>query len=241
MSEKMPIYTPRTVRELHRNLVRNPVPVHQGFIRCRIGDLPVSYDPDYDGKHHVDDVTKAHTAPPPETVNANIDNFTAPGLSLNYAKESHYKFTVYIPTTEDNEYNDSISIGMYCDDYYENYWALHRYMETIQSGQTDAFPIRDHNHRVYGFDHRYRNRLMYIPHIDFHFGDDRAQHHMIVRYYRCFPTSISSLTVTPGSAQALKFQMTFNYQIKRIIRLPDPNSLMSAICVVTGGENSNSY
>ena len=114
-------------------------------------------------------------------------------------------------------------------------------METIQSGQTDAFPILDHNHRVYGYDHRYRNRLMFIPHIDFHFGDDRAQHHMIVRYYRCFPTSISGLQVTPGSAQALKFTMSFNYQIKRIIRLPDPNSLMSAICVVTGGENSNSY
>ena len=62
-----------------------------------------------------------------------------------------------------------------------------------------------------------------------------------VRYYRCFPTSISSLSVTPGSAQALKFTMSFNYQIKRIIRLPDPNSLMSAICVVTGGETSNSY
>jgi len=49
------------------------------------------------------------------------------------------------------------------------------------------------------------------------------------------------LTVTPGSAAALKFSMSFNYQIKRIIRLPDPNSLMSAICVVTGGETSNSY
>ena len=231
-----------TTRELNRNLCRNPVPVHQGFIRCRIGDLPVSYDPNYDGKHPVDDVTKAHTAPAPEVINANIQSFTFPGLGLSYAGEYHYKFRTLIPTTEDNEYlDDTISVTLLADDYYENYWAINRYMETIQSGQTDAYPILDHNHRVYGYNHRYRNRLMWIPYIEFHLGDDRAQQHMIIRYYRCSPTSLSSLTITPGSVSPVTFSLSFKYQIRKIIRLPDPNSILSAICVVTGGETSNSY
>lgn len=241
MKNGEPIPTPPTMRELHRNLCRNPVPVHQGFLRCCIGELPVSYNPDYDFQHHIDDPTKAHTAPPPEVINANIQTFNVPGLSLNYKKEDHYKFSVYIPTTEDNEYSDSITVTMLCDDYYENYWAIHRYMETIQSGQTDAFPIKDKNHRVYGYNHRYRNRLTWIPHIDIHMGDDRAQHHMIERYYRCYPTSISSLSITPGSVSPITFTVTFNYQVKKIIRLPDPNNLMSAICVISGGETSGSY
>lgn len=242
MKNDEPIKRPPTKLELDRNLVRNPVPVHQGFLRMRIGELPVSYDPDYDYQHHVDNVAKAHTAPPPETVNANIQNFTVPGMGLNYAPEAHYKFTVQIPTTEDNEYTDNtISCTMLCDDYYENYWAIHRYMETIQSGQTDAFPILDKNHRVYGYNHRYRNRLTWIPHIDVHFGDDRAQHHMIIRYYRCYPTSLANLSITPGSISPITFNVSFNYQFKKIIRLPDPNKLMSAICVITGGETSGSY
>lgn len=242
MTKDEPIKKPPTTLEVVRNLCRAPVPVHQGFVRCRIGELPVSYDPDYDYKHHIDNPIKAHTAPPPEVVNANIQNFTIPGLGLNYAKEGHYKFSVYIPTTEDNEYTDqSLSVTMLADDYYENYWAIHRYMETIQSGQTDAFPILDKNHRVYGYNHRYRNRLTWIPYIDFHMGDDRAQHHMIIRYYRCYPTSISSLSVTPGSVSPVTFNVSFNYQVKRIIRLPDPNNLMSAICVISGGEIEGSY
>lgn len=216
-----------------RPLERNPVPVHQGFWRLRIGPLPVAYN-------RVDKETKetdAPYAPPPEVINANIRDFVCPGLSATFSKEGHYNFVVNIPTTEINQYDDVITVNMLADNYYENWWAIHRYMETVQSGQIDAFPILDKTHRIYSFDHKYRNRLMYIPFVEMHAGDDAAQEHMIVRFERCWIAKLGDLSVKIGSIEPITFNLSIKYEIKRIIRLPDPNTMMSAICV-TGGSDS---
>lgn len=218
----------RTVRKLSRN----PMPVHQGFWRINIGPMPVSYDE----KRTVD--TQPYTTPAPETVNANIKDWTCPGLDLTYAKEAHYKFVTNIPTTEDNQYDKSFTVNMIADNRYENYWAIDRYMKTIMSGETDGFPIQNREHRVYGIDHRYRNRLTYIPYIDIHAGDDVAQEYMIFRFERCRPVSLSDLSIRPGSIEPVTFNVSFKYELRRLIRLPDPNELMTAICV---SRSTNAY
>ena len=214
-----------------RRLTRSPVPVHMGFWRCRIGPLPVSYE---DEAGDAQFTTVPHTAPPPEITNALIKSFNCTGLSESFEKEAHYKFVTRIPTQEDNQYDDSFTITLLCDNWYENWWAFHRYMETVMSGQTGGFPIENRDHRVYGIDKSYRNRLTFIPYIELHAADDAAQEHMIVRFERCRITKLSDMDVSrPGSADPLPFSLTIQYEIKRIIRLPDPNDMMSAICVAT--------
>ena len=111
-------------------------------------------------------------------------------------------------------------------------------METVMSGLTDAYPIMNPNHRIYGLDHRYRNRLTFIPYIDIHCADDNSQERMIVRFKRCRMTALSDLQPNPGAIDPVQFNMTVLYELKEIIRLPDPNSMMSAICVST---SSNAY
>ncbi len=216
--------------ESQRRLTRTSTPVHQGYLRCRIGSLPVSYDQTNDSN----DPTQAQSAPASEVINANISDYVFTGMKIRYVKEHHYKFVTYIPVQEDNEYDDILTINMLCDNFYENYWALHRYLETIQSGQTDAFPILDMNNRIYGYDHRYRNRLSYIPFIDIHCGDDTGREHQILRFERCRGEGLSSPQITPGHIDTIKFTASFKFENIRIIRLPDPNELMSAICVASG-------
>lgn len=217
--------------EYARRLMRNPVPVHQGFLRLRISELPVNYE------ERRTSVTEPYTTDAQETVNANIRDWVCPGLTCALAKEGHYKFVTNIPTQEDNQYDDTITVNMLVDNHYENYWAINRYMEVVMSGQTDADPVRDIRHRVYGTDHRYRNRLTYIQWIDMHFADDVAQEYMVVRLERCRFTALSPLTLKPGNIEPISFNLSIKYEIRRIIRMPDPNALMNAICIAEGADS----
>lgn len=217
--------------EYARRLMRNPVPVHQGFLRLRISELPVNYE---EGRKSV---TEPYTTDAQETVNANIRDWVCPGLSCALANEGHYKFRTLIPTQEDNQYDDTITVNMLADNRWENYWAINRYMETVQSGQTDADPVRDWRHRIYGIDHRYRNRLTYIQWIDLHFADDVAQEYMVVRLERCRFSALSPMSLKPGSIEPAAFNLSIRYEIRRIIRMPDPNELMSAICIAQGADS----
>ena len=217
--------------EYARRLMRNPTPVHQGFLRLRISELPVNY------QERRKSVTEPYTTDAQETVNANIKDWVCPGLTCSIAKEGHYKFVTNIPTQEDNQYDDTITVSMLADNRWENYWAINRYMDVVQSGQTDADPVLDRRHRIYGIDHRYRNRLTYIQWIDMHFADDVAQEYMVVRLERCRFTALSPLSLKPGSIEPASFNLTIKYEIRRIIRMPDPNELMSAICIAEGADS----
>ena len=223
-------------RETVRIMRHAPVPVHQGFWRCTIGPLPVSW---HDEAHDATDTVIPHTAPVPEMVNALIKTYVCNGLSESFEFEYHYKFRTRIPTQEDNQYDDALTITMLTDQGYENWWGIHRYMETVMSGLTDAYPITNRNHRIYGLDGRYRNRLTYIPYIDIHCADDNSQERMIVRFKRCRIAKLSDIQPNPvGSVEPVPFNMSVLYELKEIIRLPDPNSMMSAICVTN---SSNAY
>ena len=190
---------------LDHNLTR----LHQGTSRCVIGLMPVSYEQD--------------DAPSSETINANITGFITPGLELKYVIDGSYKALVHIPVTEDNAYYDKLlSIGMICDGRQENYWALHRYMETIMSGQTNGYPIEDTNHRVYGGDGHYRNRRTFIPRIDIIMADDSHQKHQTVRFERCYPVKIDDLPLHFKSPDPVTFSFHVNYTSKRIIREEPP-------------------
>jgi len=201
-------------------LDHNPNRLHQGTARCVIGLMPVSYEQE--------------NAPPSETINANIKAFIAPELELKYAIDGSYKGLVHIPITEDNAYYDKVlSIDMICDGRQENYWALHRYMETIQSGMTNGFPIMDTNHRVYGNDRRYRNRVMYIPRIDIIMADDSFQKHQTVRFGRCKPIRLDSLKLNFGNPDPVTFSVSFVYTTREIIReLPPSEDIVPPIGVV---------
>lgn len=214
-----------------RRLTRNPVPVHQGFARLRFSEFPVNY------VERRTSVTEPYTTDAQEVVNANIMDWVCPGLNCSLQKEGHYKFVTNIPTQEDNQYDDTISVAMLADNRYENWWAIRRYMDVVQSGQTDADPVLDRMHRVYGTDRRYRNRLTYLQWIDMHLADDVAQEYMIVRLERCRFTAISPLNFKPGTLQTVTFNLSIKYEIQRIIRLPDPNELMNAICVSYGSDS----
>lgn len=223
-------------RSFFRRLTRSPVPVHQGFWRLRIGPLPVSYEDDiYDRQFS----TKPHTAPAPEIVNALIKDYVCPGMQESFEIEHHYMFKTRIPTTEDNQYDNTITITLLADNYYENWWALHRYMDTVMNFTRNGHPVENINHRVYGIDGWYRNRLTFIPYIDMHAADDCAQEHMIVRFERCRIESLGDLQIKPGSIDPISFNLTIKYELRRIIRLPDPNDLMSAICVSTSTDAYN--
>lgn len=218
-----------------RRLTRNPVPVHQGFWRLRIGPLPANY------KEERKSVTDPYTTDAPETINAHIKDFVCPGLTCSFAKEGHYKFVTNIPTQEDNQYDETFTVSMLADNHYENWWAINRYMEVVQSGRTDANPIKNRAHRVYGRDGIYRNRLTYIPWIDFHAADDVAQEYMIVRFERCRFQTLSPLQLKPGAIDPITFNLTIKYEIRRVIRMPDPNDLMEAICVSQGSDSYMKY
>jgi hypothetical protein len=222
-------------RETVRIMRKAPVPVHQGFWRCTIGPLPVSW---HDEAFDATDTVTPHTAPVPEMVNALIKTYICNGLQESFEFENHYKFRTRIPTQEDNQYDGSLTITMLADQGYENWWGIHRYMDTVMSGYTGGFPIEDLHHRVFGTDGRYRNRLTFIPYIDIHCADDNSQERMIVRYKRCRISNLSDLQPNPGSIDPVPFNISVLYELKDIIRLPDPNSYMSAICVST---SSNAY
>jgi hypothetical protein len=190
---------------------------HQGTSRCEIGKIPMSFNDD--------------DSPVFETVNASITTFSTPGLTLQYATDHNFKSIVHIPLTEDNEYyNKVLTINMICDDRQENYFTLHRYMETIQSGQTGGYPTREKNHRVYGLDGFYRNRTMYIPKIDIIMADDSLEKQQIIRFERCFPLELSNIDMTFGEPSPVTFNITFLYSNKELIRTP-PLSTPPVMCV----------
>jgi len=183
--------------------------LHQGTARCTIGSLPVSY--------------QEEDAPPSVTINANITAFVAPGLELKYTIDASYLALVHIPTTEDNAYfNKVLTINMICDDRQENYWALHRYMETIQRGNRGGVPIEDTDHRVYAFDRKYRNRLTWIPVIDIHMSDDSFQKHQTIRFERCYPLSLANLDLNFLDPSPVTFTAGFVYTNKTILRDSPP-------------------
>lgn len=183
--------------------------LHQGTARCVIGALPVSYEQE--------------DAPPYETINGLIKSFIAPGLELHYEMDASYKAITNVPVTEDNAfYNKLLSIEMICDDRQENYWALDRYIQTIQSGKMNGFPILDKSHRIYGNDGQYRNRLMYIPRIDIIMGDDSYQKHQTIRFSRCFPADIGDLNMNFLDPDPVTFNVHFYYTGREIIREEPP-------------------
>jgi len=194
--------------------------LHQGTARCIISDLPVSY--------------AEEDAPSSETINANITSFVGPGLQLRYQIDGSYKGLVHIPVTEDNQYYDKlITMNMIVDDRQENYWTLHRYMSTIQSGMTgpNANPQKDYNHRIYGADKHYRNRRMWIPFIEIHMADDSYQEWQIIRYERCWPTDISDLSLNFLAPEPVNFNMSWTYEVKKIIRCPKPIADVPPKCI----------
>jgi hypothetical protein len=184
--------------------------LHQGAARIVIGELPVSY--------------AESDAPPSESINSSITQFSIPGLDLNYQTDFNYKGHVHIPMTEDNEYkNKLLVVTMIADDRQENYWTLHRYMETIQSGETDGYPIEDTDHRIYGHDKQYRNRLTYIPTINIVMADDSMQKHQTLSFQRCYPLVISDLQMNFIEPAPVTFTISFVYSIKTILREEPPH------------------
>lgn len=198
----------------NRNLGR----LHQGTARCEIGPLPVSYE--------------QKDSPSSESVNGNITAFVAPGLSQRYKLDGNYKAMVHIPLTEDNEYYDKLlTINMIVDDRMENYWTLYRYMQTIQSGETDAFPIKNQNHRVYGFDSQYRNRRTWIPYINIHMADDSYQKHQIIKFHRCYPLELEQLSLNFMGPDPIKFTVSFLYSLVTVERQSPPNEIDPVNCI----------
>ena len=184
--------------------------MHQGNFLCTIGSLPVSYE--------------QTDAPPEEAINGSINSFIVTGLDLRYEKDSSYKATVHIPVTEDNYYYDKVlTINMIADDRLENYYALRRYMRTIQSGQTNGFPITELTDRVRGFDGVYRNRLTWIPQIDIKAADDSKQKHQTFRYMRCYPTAISDINAEFKGPDPVTFMISFIFSYEEMIREVPPN------------------
>ena len=74
-----------TTRETVRIMRKAPVPVHQGFWRCTIGPLPVSW---HDAAGDAVDTPKPHTAPVPEMINALIKTYICNGLTQSFEFES---------------------------------------------------------------------------------------------------------------------------------------------------------
>ena len=177
-----------------------------GTNRINIGDIPISFD-------EVD-------APPYASINANIKDFMAPGLSLKYVSEYSYKAKTHHAITEDNEYGDAnLTIEMFMDDRMENYWTIHRYMETIMSGQTGGWTSNDIYDQPYGVDGHYRNRLMYIHIIDITMSDASYQHHQTIRFSRCFPTKLQDISMKfPDDATPVTFMVNFVFGKREIIR-----------------------
>lgn len=183
--------------------------LHQGTARLTIGGVPVSFDePD---------------SPPEESINALITGFTIPGFDIDYATQAHYKGIVHIPISEDNAYKGKIlAVNAIADDRQENYWTLYRYMETIRSGQTGGFPAHDIKHRVYGKDGFYRNRLTYIPRIDIVMADDSMQRHQRMIFHRCYPVTISELTINFNDNSPVTFTASFVFSMHTIERYDPP-------------------
>ena len=153
-----------------------------------------------------------------------ITGFVSSGLDLKYAIDGSYKALVHIPITEDNQYYDKIlTINMIADDRMENYWALRRYMKTIQSGQSNGFPVTDPNHRVRLFDNTYRNRLTWIPRIDIIFGDDSHQKHQTVRFQRCYPAAIGDINMDFKGPEPVTFNISFLYSLEETLREKPPS------------------
>lgn len=185
--------------------------LHQGAARLVIGELPVSY--------------RESDAPPSESINANIKEFSIPGIDLNYQTDYNFSAHVHIPMTGDNEYRDKLLVvTMIADDRQENYWTLHRYMETIQSGVRDGFPDLNIHNRIHGNDGYYRNRLTYIPIIDIIMADDSMQKHQTIRFARCYPLVLGDLAINFTEPAPVTFTMSFVYSLKKIIRAEPPHS-----------------
>jgi len=197
-------------------LTKWPGRLHQGTTRCVLGWLPVNYE-------QLD-------APSFETVNATILNYIAPQLSIRYQVDGSYKGLVHIPMQEDNEYgNKVVSITMIMDEQQDNYWALWRYIQTIQSGLTNGFPLTDDKARVYAPDGFYRNRLTYMTNLDIHIADDSFQKWTTLHYMRAYPVEISDLNFNSLAPELVTFTISFLYSYFWIERYE--NELPNAPCV----------
>lgn len=183
--------------------------LHQGTCRLHIGYLPVSYD--------------ESDSPSEESINALITNYTIPSFQLDYATHSHYKANVHIPISEDNSYSGKIlALTAICDDRQTNYWSLWRYMETIRSGRTGGYPIKDNTHRIYGKDGHYRNRLTYIPRVEIIMADDSMQRHQKMVFHRCYPLVLSDLSVSFNEPSPITFNISFLFSMQTIERFDPP-------------------
>lgn len=184
--------------------------LHQSIAKIVIGEIPVSFD--------------EKDAPARETINGLITSFLAPGLSLRYETDSNYKAKVHVSVQEENEYNDKIlSISMIVDDRAKNWWCIYRYMKTLQSID-DGFPVLDTNHRVYGKDGHYRNRLLYIPNIDIIIADGSFERHQIIQFKRCFPITMSDIQFNSSSSDVVTFTVNFVYSDRDVIIEPEPSA-----------------
>lgn len=183
----------------------------QGTARLVIGQMPVSYDVD------------EKDAPPEESVNGLITNFTIPGAELEYATHSHYNGIVHIPISEQNAYKGKVLVvNMIADDRQENYWTIWRYMETIRSGRMGGFPIEEIKHRIFGNDKEYRNRLMYIPRIDIVAADGSMQRHQRFIFHRCFPMVLSEIQMNFNDPSPVTFTVSFLFSNHTIERYDKP-------------------
>ena len=194
-----------------------PGRLHQGTTRCVISWLPVNYE--------------QQDAPSYETINATIFTYTWPGLKLEYAIDGSYKGMVHIPLTEDNQYyNKPLTITFIMDERQQNYWAFWRYMTTVQSGQTNGWPVLDKKFRAYFPDGYYRNRVTYIPSIEIHVADDSFQQWTVMSFQRCYPVDLSDIQINNTAPECVTFTMSFVYsfiQVTRDLENPDTNNCVS--------------
>jgi hypothetical protein len=201
-------------------IVNNLGILHQGKARIEIGPLPVSY--------------LEEDAPPEEAINANITSFTLPGLDLSYKAVHGYKHMVYMPDAEDNGFEGkTFSVKMLGDQVLENWYAIHRYMQTIKSYDEQGYPIRDLQDRVFGHDRLYRNNLMYVPYVFIHLGDDSMQKHTIVHFDRCWIKTLGDIDINFQSNSPIGFNLTFLYELIHVKRMKKPQPFTIPECVAS--------
>ena len=80
------------------------------------------------------------------------------------------------------------------------------------------------DHRIYGNDGFYRNRLTYIPTIDIVMSDDVMQKYQTIRFARCYPLVLSDLNMNFLAPDPIKFTMSFVYSLKTILREEPPKA-----------------
>lgn len=176
---------------------------HQGKATLRFGPLPVSYIP-----RNEDDIP-----PPEESITAKVKKFKVDGIKLAYADVAYPGLgglRTKVPISEDAP-SGSIQTTLLCDARNYNWYALFRYMRTINGGYSNGYPVMDRSHRVWGGDGVYRNKEMYIPYVDYMLGDDAMHAHTQIRYKYCWPTDLGEISHSRDDNSVLEFPFTFVY------------------------------